>query len=955
MQLGPYELVRMIGAGGMGEVWAAHRIGASEHEVLAVKCLPERLADVPAFRQILLEEARLAMLLRHPNIVHVFDASEVGGYAYIAMEFVHGLDLARLRKHMAETGERLSAPVIAYIIGQILTGLDYAHNLVHDAELLSLVHRDISPHNVMLSVDGEVKLTDFGVARLSSEDTSGTHVKGKARYMPPEQLRGESRSPTVDLFAAGAVLHEMLDGSVFRGAGIDDARLLGMAVNGDVPAPKYPHEIPRALERLRRGLLAPDRRQRLRSSAEALELLDSWKGYRDASSDVAQIVMRYLERQTGLAQQPTQTGLAHQATFLHTNEIRVEESDDFLAFDRPPDESMLSAAFEQPSTSGARASDARRGDDVGHPHDDDRRGIDQDGFVIDDPPSQPSRPITGAQPRLATGGHRGVEALDPSSLELDVPGGRARLELGPIDRPRTTSHHVVVPKRRTGAVLLWIMSGVAGLGLAGYGTIALIEALDARGNDQHESAPTDTFGLRKARVLGDGSPSHAGFRHRRMDKLAADDILYEYVSSPSADAAKPLAALAAGEAEFALMRLDQLLRVSAQTMAGAKIVALVAVSDGADGLVLDSVEHPTLRSLADLAKLARKLDLAPVLAATDADPGAYLELRLDSLLTALDQPALERAEQAADPQAVYDALAAAADDEAPVVAAMLSEPWLSRAREAGMTVAVSTAELPTAVIHVLVASERALSSDPAFVSTVVGRYYEVVHAQHTDPAEHEPLIQQVVTSSGLSAAEASAALLGLCRPDAAGAQLWLNPGGDHGALLAEAVDATWSSLRARDQVTGSAPSLETLLDARAVAAAAAAKVEIPHTCVPDSTASSRTDKSIEQPLGPLELPGTDAPWFEPSEAALSSDHAADIDELSARLRSFNPASVTAVVTGYGDARGDKSRALGQQRGRALVDALRAAGVTMPLEPRGASSNAAPPTQLRVSLAWISDE
>src|SRR5690242_3746549 len=232
MRLGPYELVRQIGAGGMGEVWAAYRAATGPREVLAVKRLPKQLAKDPTYRRILLEEARLSMLLRHDNIVNVFDAGEADGEAYIAMEFVHGLDLSRLRRLLDQTGEGLSPTLIGYVIGEVLTGLSYAHNLDRDGELLCLIHRDVSPHNVMLSRRGEVKLTDFGVARLSTEDTSGTHVKGKARYMPPEQLRGESRSPTVDLFAVGAVLHEMLDGAVFRGDAKDDARLLGMAIDG---------------------------------------------------------------------------------------------------------------------------------------------------------------------------------------------------------------------------------------------------------------------------------------------------------------------------------------------------------------------------------------------------------------------------------------------------------------------------------------------------------------------------------------------------------------------------------------------------------------------------------------------------------------------------------------------------------------------------------------------------
>lgn len=952
MRLGPYELVRMIGAGGMGEVWAAHRVGASGHEVLAVKRLPERLAHDPTFRQILLEEARLAMLLRHPNIVHVFDAGEADAQAYIAMEFVHGLDLARLRKQMEQTGERLPMPVIAYVIGQILTALDYAHNLVHDAELLSLVHRDISPHNVILSVDGEVKLADFGVARLSNQDTSGTHVKGKARYMPPEQLRGESRSPTVDLFAAGAVLQEMLDGSVFRGEAIDDARLLGMAVDGTVPAPQRPQEIPRTLERLRRGLLAPDPRQRIRSASEALELLQGWHGYADASTQVAQIVLRSmelhtgLERQAGGAQLPTGTGLAHQATLLHTKDsVGSEDPDDFLAFDRLADESMLSEPLVQTARSQVRSAEPHS---RGAPTGDAVTDVESE-FALDDDMSW-----------SATGGHRSVEQLAASELVLDIANtGNPRFA-----RHVATSPNPVVPKRRLARALasLAIMAGVAA---AGFAAVELIDVIQARRGGSLMPTPTSSdSGLRKARVIGDNFPGYAGFRHRRMDMLANEDILYEYLVSPGSaagDAKDPLTALAAGDAEFALTTLDQLLLARANTQAdagpSAKIVALVDVSVGADALVLDSVEHPSLRSLDDLAKLGRKLGHAPVLASVSGAPSAYLELRLDTLLSAIHQPALNRANDYAHAQAVYDALTASADPDAPIVAAMLSEPWLSKARDAGMTVAASTSDLPDAVINVLVASDHALEHTPELVDAVVASYYQVVRTQQTEPTEHEALIQKIVAVSGLTEAEATQTLLGLCRLDAAGAEPWLRAIDKQPALLGAAIDATWSTLQHHALVAGTAPSLDSLVAAGPVTAAVAserehAELAREHTCI---VAPSSTSTRPAQALGELELPGADTPWFVAKDTALSAGRPEQLPALAARLRSFNPTTVAAIVTGFGEARGGKGRALGQARARSLVDALQAAGVEIPLDPRGAPSNAAAPaSQLRISLSRIDE-
>jgi serine/threonine protein kinase/outer membrane protein OmpA-like peptidoglycan-associated protein len=905
-------------------------MGTDAPEIIAVKCLPERLADDPALRQILLQEARLAMLLRHPNIVHVFDAGESRGQAYIAMEFVHGLDLARLRKQMEQADERLPPAVIAYVIGQVLTGLDYAHNLVHDAELISLVHRDISPHNVMLSVDGEVKLTDFGVARLSSEDTSGTHVKGKARYMPPEQLRGESRSPTVDLFAAGAVLHELLDGSVFRGEAIDDARLLGMAVDGTVPAPKRPHEIPRQLERLRRGLLAPDPRQRIRSADQALALLQDWKPYRDTRAEVAQIVMRYLERQSGLPHQPTATGLAHQATFLHTNQIQVERSDDFLSLDGLADESMLSEPMSTPMSMPTQA----------------RALAPEHEFALREDTARP-----------ATGGHRSVEQLAASTLELDLPNA----EKPSFARHVATSPNPIVPRRRL-ATLLKILGVIAGLGLAGFGVVTLIDVIDARDRDSLDPTPAPgDSAFRKARVLGDNLPAHAGFRHHRMDKLATDDILYEYVAAPR-NPSDLLAALAAGEAEFALTRLDQLLLAHKHGAARptAKIVAVVGVSFGADALVLDSLEHPTLRSLDDLAKLGRKLEPRPLLAYADGTPSAYLEQHLVTLLSALalDPSTLQRATTYANTQAVYEALTAEADPAAPIVAAILSEPWLSKAADAGMTIAASTRDLPHAMITVLLASERVLENDPQLVDAVVARYYEVVGGQQIEPEEGEALIQQVAKDSGLTAAEATQSLLGLCRFDAVGALPWLRSSGDEPALIAAAIEATWITLSQADRVNGpvnglAAPSLASLIDASALVAAAAGQPKIgpADNCVIEPMPLATAKTLTSQPLGALELPGPATPWFVAKGTALSADQAQLVPALAARLRRFNPATVRAVITGFGDTGGGK--ALGQARARALVEALQAAGVELSLDPRGAPTSAGvPATLLRISLLRI---
>jgi hypothetical protein len=177
----------------------------------------------------------------------------------------------------------------------VLKGLAHAHELRDGGQRKTVVHRDVSPHNVMLSIFGEVKIMDFGIARVASEDTSGVHVKGKVRYMPPEQLRGESREPTLDLFAVGAMLHELLDHVKFRSNVIDEARLYGMVLDGEIPKlHRASDTIPRELDELRVKLLASKPGDRMQTARDAFRRLTAWPGYRDTRFELDELVRRYV-------------------------------------------------------------------------------------------------------------------------------------------------------------------------------------------------------------------------------------------------------------------------------------------------------------------------------------------------------------------------------------------------------------------------------------------------------------------------------------------------------------------------------------------------------------------------------------------------------------------------------------------------------------------------------------
>ncbi len=291
--VGQYELIRRIGRGGMAEVWMGRRasVGGATKAV-AIKFMSARVAQDDRHRRMFLAEARLSMLMNHSNVVQVFDAGEEKGRLYLVMEWIDGLNLAQLcelrRRERKPWPPRLSG----YIIGEILRGLGYAHHLIHEGKVQCIVHRDISPHNVLVSTSGEVKLADFGVARLAAEETSGMHIKGKLRYMAPEHLAGRSREPTVDLYGAGAVLHELLAGSRFRDEA-DEVDLYGHILGGRVPALQT-SGVPPELVSLREGLLRPEPRQRIPTAERALEYLSAWAGYRNMAVELSQVCRSYM-------------------------------------------------------------------------------------------------------------------------------------------------------------------------------------------------------------------------------------------------------------------------------------------------------------------------------------------------------------------------------------------------------------------------------------------------------------------------------------------------------------------------------------------------------------------------------------------------------------------------------------------------------------------------------------
>ena len=200
----------------MAEVYRARLSGESGFEKqVAIKRVLPHLADNQALVQAFIDEARLAAHLQHPNIVQIYDFGRWEATYCIAMEYLAGRDLASLHKAAQETANPLPLAMICHIVARVCDGLDYAHHLADpDGHPLNIVHRDISPHNIFITNDGQIKLIDFGIAKAATQKavTELGTLKGKTAYMAPEQTWGESLDARSDIFATGVVLHELITG-----------------------------------------------------------------------------------------------------------------------------------------------------------------------------------------------------------------------------------------------------------------------------------------------------------------------------------------------------------------------------------------------------------------------------------------------------------------------------------------------------------------------------------------------------------------------------------------------------------------------------------------------------------------------------------------------------------------------------------------------------------------------
>jgi serine/threonine protein kinase len=253
MRIGRFEVLRYVAAGGMAEIYLVRASGIAGFEkTLVLKRIHPDHADDPQFIEMFLDEARLAATLDHPNIVHVHDIGESDGSYFFTMEYVRGASVLAIQRAVRRTGRSLGlAPALAIVAGAA-GGLHYAHEHKRGGKPLDIVHRDVSPSNVLVTFDGGVKLVDFGIAKAAArrtQTTTGT-VKGKHGYMSPEQCRGGAVDRRSDIFALGILLFELTTGSTLF-PGDNEFEVVHKVCNEPVPRPSsVVADYPAALERI---------------------------------------------------------------------------------------------------------------------------------------------------------------------------------------------------------------------------------------------------------------------------------------------------------------------------------------------------------------------------------------------------------------------------------------------------------------------------------------------------------------------------------------------------------------------------------------------------------------------------------------------------------------------------------------------------------------------------------
>jgi serine/threonine-protein kinase len=334
-RLGAYELLLGIASGGMATVHLARALDRREGAPLvAIKRPHHHLAADKNFLTMLVDEARLASAISHPNVVKVRELGFEGGVPFIVMEYVEGASLAELRRELASSGRALDVRVAVLVVLDVLAGLAAAHELTDDSgRPLHIVHRDVSPHNVLIGSDGRARITDFGIAKAEDRiQTTRTHeVKGKLAYLAPERV-DKRRTCTVqsDVFSAGVVFWECFAGRrLFRSEQMVD--LLQEVMNGPIPTLReIGAQVPEALDAVIARALSRELSERYASARDFAAAIEGAVGreHLGVPSDVARLVEAVFGARMAARQDRVRAAIGGEdlARLLHQSGLRSRDS-----------------------------------------------------------------------------------------------------------------------------------------------------------------------------------------------------------------------------------------------------------------------------------------------------------------------------------------------------------------------------------------------------------------------------------------------------------------------------------------------------------------------------------------------------------------------------------------------------------------------------------------------------
>jgi serine/threonine protein kinase len=295
---GPYQLVDRVAIGGMAEVFKAKRAGVAGFEkVVALKRILPHLSENNEFLDMFVDEAKMVAGLNHPNIVQIFDLGRIEKSYYIAMEYVHGRDLRTIMRRARDKGLRMPLDLSLRVVSQVCAALEYAHRKKDErGQPMQIVHRDVSPQNILISFEGDVKLVDFGIAKAATKasNTDRGALRGKLLYMSPEQAWGRPIDRRSDVFSLGIVLYEMVtETKPFVGAGTEVSILELVRQCVITAAREINPRVPEPLDRVIMKALAREPDERYQDAGEMQRGLERF--LRDRPPVSARDLARFLE------------------------------------------------------------------------------------------------------------------------------------------------------------------------------------------------------------------------------------------------------------------------------------------------------------------------------------------------------------------------------------------------------------------------------------------------------------------------------------------------------------------------------------------------------------------------------------------------------------------------------------------------------------------------------------